>query len=85
MHNILATTVTLEWDPPPKNGGPATIVDNYTVSITPTPLSHPSQNLISNPPWNVTLAHNTPYTINITARNCAGMITVAWPATIHIS
>ncbi len=70
--NILETTVLFEWDLPQQDGGPEAIVDIYTISISPTPLSHPTENLVSFPPWNVTLAHNTPYTVNITATNCAG-------------
>lgn len=65
------TTVTLEWDPPQGSGQEA-IVDNYTISVFPRPLSHPSINVVMYPPWNVTLDHSRVYSINITAVNCAG-------------
>ena len=65
------TTLTLEWDPP-QGSGPEAIVDSYTISISPDPLSHPGVNMNLSSPWNVTLAHNTTYSIGITAVNCAG-------------
>ena len=71
-HNDVDTTVTLEWVSPGLDAGPASNVDNYSISIYPTPLSHPLMNLVSSPPWNVTLAHNISYTVNITAINIAG-------------
>ena len=70
-HEINSTTLTFEWDPP-LGSGPEAVVDNYTISISPAPLSHPSTNVVPSSPWNVTLAHNIPYTINITSVNCAG-------------
>ena len=65
------TTLTLEWDPP-QGSGPEAIVDSYTISISPDPLSHLGVNMNLSSPWNVTLAHNTTYSIGITAVNCAG-------------
>ena len=65
------TTLTLEWDLP-QGSGPEAIVDSYTISISPSPLSHPGINMGVFSPWNVTLAHNTTYNIEITAVNCAG-------------
>lgn len=72
FHGILETTFTLDWDLPSWNGGPAAIIDHYIIYISPIPLLHSARNFVPSPPWNVTLAHNTPYTINITAVNCAG-------------
>ena len=64
------TTLTLEWDPP-QGSGPEAIVDSYTISIS-NPMSQPLlfPNLSS--PWNITLAHNTSYSIGLAALNCAG-------------
>ncbi len=62
----------LEWDPPPGSGPEATIVDNYTIKITPAPVSHPISNVVVASPWNVTLDYNVIYAATITAVNCAG-------------
>ena len=70
-HSNLETTVTLSWDQP-GGSGPEAIVDNYTLSISPQPLYQPEINYVHTSPWNVTLAHNVEYNINITAINCAG-------------
>ena len=72
FHESNKTTLVFEWDSP-QGSGPAAIVDNYIISIFPRPLSHPSLNMIEFPPWNVTLSHNTAYTIIIRANNCAGV------------
>ncbi len=71
FHRGMEATVTLEWDLPPEDGGAAAIVNKYTIFISPAPASYPSIN-VSSPPWNVTLSHNTPYNVSITATNCAG-------------
>lgn len=68
---MMDTTITLEWDLP-QGSGPETIVDSYIISISPSPLSHPAVNWILFSPWNVTLAHNITYSINISAVNCVG-------------
>ena len=60
-----------EWDVPP-GSGPEAIVDNYTITITPAPVSHPISNVVLASPWNVTLNYNVIYTATITAVNCAG-------------
>ncbi len=60
-----------EWDLPP-GSGPEAIVDNYTITITPAPVSHPISNVVLASPWNVTLNFNVMYTATITAVNCAG-------------
>lgn len=70
-HEDMETTITLEWDPPQGNG-PESIVDNYTVSISPDPPYDPAINPTLLPPWNVTLTHNVEYIINVTALNCLG-------------
>ncbi len=67
----MATTVTLGWDPP-QGSGPQTIVDNYTISISPVSPYQLERILISSSPWNITLQHNEVYSINLTAMNCAG-------------
>ena len=66
----MQTTVTFEWDLPPR--GQEARVINYSISITPAPVSHPATSVVFSPPWNVTLAHNVPYSVNIIAINCAG-------------
>ncbi len=60
-----------EWDPP-LGIGPEAIVDNYTITITPEPVSHPISNEVLASPWNVTLNYNVIYTATITAVNCNG-------------
>ncbi len=59
-----------EWDPPP-GSGPEAIVDNYTITITPAPVSHPISNAVASS-LNVTLDYNVIYTATVTAVNCAG-------------
>lgn len=71
LHDSSNTAVTFEWDPP-NGSGPEAVVDYYIISISPAPLSHPERNVVHSLLWNVTLAHNTYYKINITAVNCAG-------------
>ena len=67
----METTVTINWDAPQGSGTEA-VVDEYHISILPTPTYGPVMNLVVSPPWNVTLTHNIVYTGNITAINCAG-------------
>ena len=83
-HDTMATTVTLDWDPP-QGSGPQTIVDNYTIAISPAPLYQPGVNIVSSPPWNVTLMHNEVYIINVTASNCAGESEIFMPQNITFS
>ena len=71
-HETATTTITLAWNPSP-GSGPEAIVDNYIISISPQPLSHSSENIVLSSPWNVSLSHNTIYSVNITAANCAGL------------
>ncbi len=68
---VIDNTVTFEWDPPP-GIGPEAIVDNYTISIIPKPLSHPILSVGLSSPWNVTLDYNVNYRATIVAVNCAG-------------
>lgn len=73
-HEDTNTTIAFKWDPP-HGSGPEAIVDYYTLSITPPPLSHPCMmvfDMIQSRQWNATLAHNTMYSINLTAVNCRG-------------
>ncbi len=63
--------VMFEWDPP-KGSGPESVVENYTISILPMPVSHPISNVVNSTSWNVTLAYNMIYNATITALNCAG-------------
>ena len=63
-------TVLFEWDEP-QGSGPETIVDDYIIDITPSPLS-PYSLIVQNSPLNVTLRYNVDYTTTITAVNCAG-------------
>ena len=72
IHDVNRTIVTLDWDPPPQNGGPEVTVDNYTIIVDPVPLSLSTGTAVAFPPWNVTLAHNVQYVVNITAVNCVG-------------
>ena len=67
----MSTTVTLDWDPP-QGTGPEAVVDNYTISISPAPPYQPARLQVPSYPWNVTLAHNEIYSINLTATNCVG-------------
>lgn len=69
FYSLYNSTISLEWDFPPHDGRPASIVDNYTIFVYPAPLSNSP---VTSSPWNATLAHNIPYTFNITATNCAG-------------
>lgn len=73
FHDVLETTITLTWNVPPQDGGPAAVVDNYTISTYSTSMSFPTNiSVVPFPPLNVTLSHNTWYNITIIATNCAG-------------
>ena len=79
-HDDMETTVTLNWDIQ------EIVVDNYTVSISPTPPYQPENNVIFAPPWNVTVSHNQEYAVDITATNCLGSSGTAFlPNNISIS
>ncbi len=60
-----------EWDSP-LGSGPEAVVDNYTISILPMPVSHPISNVVYSTSWNVTLDYNVIYNATITSQNCAG-------------
>ena len=67
-------TVIFLWDEP-QGSGPQVIVDNYIITISPSPLSPSYSNILPNVPLalNVTLSYNVLYTMaTITASNCAG-------------
>ncbi len=64
-------TVMFEWDSPGGSGSEA-IVDNYTITVNPMPVSHPISNVVLSSPWNVTLSYNVIYTATIAAVNCIG-------------
>ena len=68
---VMDNTVIFEWDSP-AGSGPEAIVDNYTITVNPMPVSHPISNVVISTPWNVTLSYNVIYTATITAVNCAG-------------
>ena len=63
--------VLLDWDPPTGSATEA-VVDNYTISILPMPVSHPISNVVYSTSWNVTLDYNVIYNATITSQNCAG-------------
>lgn len=81
-HEVTETTITFEWDPP-QGSGPEGIVDGYTISISSDPMSQPLQITNISSPWNVTLTHNTPYSIGIVALNCGGESTTLFHPTIE--
>ncbi len=68
---VMDNTVMFGWDSP-GGSGPEAIVDNYTITVNPTSVSHPISNVVQSGPWNVTLSYNVIYTATITAVNCAG-------------
>ncbi len=65
---MMNVTVNFKWNPPDGNA----IVDNYTISILPMPLSHPISNVLYSTFFNVTLDYNVIYNATVTAINCAG-------------
>ena len=67
----MSTMVTLDWDPP-EGTGPEAVVDNYTITISPPSPYQPARITVTTLQWNVTLEHNTVYSINLTAENCIG-------------
>ena len=68
-HNTTETTVSLTWEQPQL---PAGVTDNYTIYFLAPTFYEPNIYLGVIPPWNVTVAHNTQYSVNVTATNCAG-------------
>ena len=77
--------VTFEWDGP-QGGGPETVVDNYTITISPAPLFPSDINILPNSPqtFNVTFNYNTSYMVAISAENCAGESeTFVYPSVIE--
>ena len=68
---IMNTIIKFEWDPP-QGRGPDAVVDFYSISILPRPLSHFITSVAYSTAWNATIAYNVEYTVSITAVNCAG-------------
>lgn len=72
QHDTLSnTTITLEWSPPLGRGSEA-VVDFYTLSFLPIPLSHPASATVNITSVNVTVEYNVQYMFNILATNCIG-------------
>ena len=71
FYDMMNFTVNFKWNPP-DGRGPEAIVDNYTISILPMPLSHPISNVVYSTNFNVTLDYNVIYNATVTASNCAG-------------
>ncbi len=66
MYTEVAVTIIFVWD----LGD--TLISNYTVSISPKPISHPVTYVVLSPPLFVSLKYNVTYTAAIFATNCAG-------------
>lgn len=62
------TILTFNWD----LLGPEYYVDNYTITVSSSPLFNPRSYVDLSPPFNVTLAHNKFHLVKIAAVNCAG-------------
>ena len=72
-HGEMETTFTFSWDTMPQGSGPETVVDNYTIYISTSPMSEPINTIMAtSPPVTITLIHNVSYSVSITASNCAG-------------
>ena len=84
FHESNYSTLTFSWDPP-QGSGPEAVVEYYVVSFSPAPVSHSVANMVQSSPWNVTLAHNIVYRINVTAVNCAGESDILVTADTEIS
>ena len=70
INNTDNSTVTIQWDSPQANGGAA--VDNYTVSVTPMPLSGDPIVTVMGTMIELILNYNVQYTVSVMATNCAG-------------
>lgn len=55
------------WDPPT---GLEALVENYTISVTPMPVSSPISNVVLSPPWRAVLEYNINHTATIVTANC---------------
>lgn len=77
----LDITFTFDWNPP-SSGGVETIIDYYTITIMPQPLSHPISSDFPEPLVNVTLSYNAHYTVAIVSVNCVGQSS---PVTLSIT
>ena len=73
QYNPSTASITLTWS---ASGG----ADNYTIMVTPPlPLG---LSLLSNTTTSLQLLYNEEYSVNITARNCAGSNSTVVPLTI---
>ena len=73
-HQMINTTITLAWDPPPQGVPPVDTVDHYMIYIS--TMSESSAGIsVPSSPWNVTLERNVVYSVSVTAGNCAGQST----------
>ena len=63
-------TVTFEWDPP--GSGPGAVVDYYTVTTTPAPLSPNISIENTSLSLNIIFEFNVVYDISIRGTNCIG-------------
>ena len=71
---LLNATVTYEWDPPQSGVRGQEVIDSFEIVFVPSPLSHPSSNIINSSIWkfNVTLDINVLYNVTIASMNCVG-------------
>ena len=60
-------SIMFRWDHEKPN-----IVENYTVTVSPAPLSEPAMSEVTSRSWRITLAYFTVYSIEILAVNCGG-------------
>ena len=71
INNTDNSMVTIQWDSPQASGAAA--VDNYTVSVTPMPLSgDPILTVRMDTMIELILNYNVQYTVSVMATNCAG-------------
>ena len=67
-----AVTVVFEWNPP-LGDDLGSVVDEYSIIISPGPISHPPSIRIAFPRMIVLLNYNVEYTTSIFSINCAGI------------
>ncbi len=71
LFNIDNITLIFTWDTLISRC-PEALVDRYNITIIPEPLSHPANNIVLYPPFNVTLDYNVVYNMTVMALNIAG-------------
>ena len=74
-----SSTVIAVWTPPQSSAG----ILNYTVSVSPSPLSSDSVFSVTVPQLNLTVEYNQQYTVSVTATNCIG--TTDTPAILNFT